>query len=658
MANARRRIADAFRRALAPPPKQTVSAWADAERMLSAEASSKPGRWRTEQVAPAKGVMDAFSDPQVERVTVMVCAQLLKTEVLNNVVGFHIHRAPAPMLVLQPTLSMGEAWSKDRLAPMIRDTPALAGRFEGEASDTGGRKRKGKAKDSNDTILHKKFAGGHVTVAGANSPASLASRPIQVVLCDEVDRYPASAGSEGDPVNLAAERTNTFWNRKIGLFSTPTVKGYSRIEASYETSDMRRLFVACPHCGQRQTLRWTQVRWDDPATAAYRCERCDRPWSEGDRIRAVRAVLALPDAGWRQTAPFVCGEAGCEARGHRQEAEAWTADGRAACSCCGTLAPFKGHAGFHCNALASPWTTVPKLVAQFLEAKRGGAETLKVFVNTKLAETWEEDAAGLESSGLFKRRTAYEASPVPAGVALVTVGGDMQDDRGEFEFVGWGKGDESWSLDYVRVTGDPSSPAFWEEVDDVLKRTFLHPSGQTLRVEAACLDSGGHHTAAVYDFVRPRFDRRVYAIKGVGGEGRKIWPDRATKNAAKAVNVFLIGVDTIKERVYSRLQVPDAGPGYCHFPTRYDEAYFEQLTAEKVVTKYRKGFPHRVWEKAKGARNEALDCRVYATAARVSLNIDIDRRVEALGRAVDGDRRALDAVRARPRGVRSRGIAA
>lgn len=631
--------------------------------MLSAESSSKPGRWRTEQVAPAKGVMDAFSDPQVERVTVMVCAQLLKTEVLNNVVGFHIHRTPAPMLVLQPTLSMGEAWSKDRLAPMIRDTPALAGKFQGDAANdnapASGRKRKSKAKDTNDTILHKKFAGGHVTVAGANSPASLASRPIQVVLCDEVDRYPASAGSEGDPVNLAAERTNTFWNRKIGLFSTPTVKGASRIEASYETSDMRRLFVPCPHCQHRQTLKWPQVRWgDDPEKAAYHCERCERPWSEGDRIRAVRAVLALRDAGWRQTAPFVCAEAGCDLMGEKQPPAAWTEDGRSVCACCGTITPFKGHAGFHCNALASPWTTVAKLAAQWLEAKRGGPETLKVFINTKLAETWEEDAAGLESSGLFKRREAYDPDPVPPGVALITVGGDMQDDRGEFEFVGWGKGDESWSLDYVRVTGDPSSPAFWSEVDEVLKRGFTHPSGQTLRVEAACIDSGGHHTAAVYDFVRSRFDRRVYAIKGVGGEGRKIWPDRATKNAAKAVNVFLIGVDTIKERVYSRLQIQDAGPGFCHFPTRYDEAYFEQLTSEKVVTKYRKGFPYRVWEKPKGARNEALDCRVYATAARTSLNIDIDRRVDVLTKATEGDRRPLDAVRTRTRGVRSRGVAA
>lgn len=605
--------------------------------------------------------MDAFSDPQVERVSVMVCAQLLKTEVLNNVVGFHIDRSPAPMLVLQPTLSMGEAWSKDRLAPMLRDTPALARKFEGDAANdnASGRKRKSKAKDTNDTILHKKFAGGHVTVAGANSPASLASRPIQIVLCDEVDRYPASAGSEGDPVNLAAERTNTFWNRKIGLFSTPTVKGVSRIEASFDASDKRRLFIPCPHCSHRQTLKWSQVRWDgDPETAAYYCEECGAAWSEGDRVRAVRSILTLPDFGWRQTAAFVCAVDGCDLKGEKQEPSVWAENGRSLCACCAHPSPFRGHAGFHCNALASPWTTVPKLVAQFLEAKRGGSETLKVFVNTKLAETWEEDAAGMDSSWLFKRREVFAADPVPAGVALVTFGFDVQDDRGEGEFVGWGRGDESWSLDYVRVTGDPSSSAFWNEVDEILRRTFQHPSGQTLRVEAACLDSGGHHTAAVYDFVRPRFDRRVYAIKGVGGEGRKIWPDRATKNAAKAVNVFLIGVDTIKERVYSRLQIAQAGPGYCHFPDRYDEAYFEQLTAEKVVTKYRKGFPYRVWELPKGARNEALDCRVYATAARASLNVDIDRRVDALAKAIEGDRRALEQVRPRARGVRSGGISA
>lgn len=602
----RRQVRHTIARACAPPPRLTVSEWADAERMLSPESSSEPGKWSTSRVEPARGVMDAFSDPRVEKVTAMVCTQVLKTEALNNVVAYHVCQDPAPMMVLQPTIAMAESWSKDRLTPMLRDTPALKGKIGDPRS-----------RDSENTILHKTFTGGHITMAGANSPASLASRPIRVVLCDEVDRYPLSAGKEGDPVSLVVERTSTFWNRKIGLFSTPTIKGISRIEASFLESDQRRYFVPCPHCGEADHLRWANVRWPEgkPEEAAYHCGACGAAWSEGQRLRAIRA------GRWRQTAEFEC----C---GEKRTPRRWDAEGRSLCDCCGHPSPFKGHAGFHLNKLASPWTTVPKIVAQFLEAKRF-PDKLKVWVNTTLAETWEDEGEGLEAGGLFARREDYEAEPLPPGVLLLTAGVDIQDDRAEIEVLGHGLDDETWSIDYLRLYGDPTSRQFWDAVDEVLLRRYRHPSGRALGIEATSVDSGAH-TQAVYDFCRPRAGRRVWAIKGDEGP-RPIWPEKATKNAAKKINVFIVGVDTAKDLVYRRLTIDTPGPGYCHFPTRYGESYFEGLTVERQVTKYRNGFPYKAWRKENGDRNEPLDCRVYAIAARLSLKVDMGRRAALLG---------------------------
>jgi phage terminase large subunit GpA-like protein len=240
--------------------------------------------------------MDAVSDPLVETVVLMTSSQVGKTEILNNLVGYHIHQDPAPILVLHPTIEMGEAWSKDRLAAMLRDTPALRGKMS-----------EAKARDAANTLRHKALASGHhITIAGANSPASLASRPIRILACDEVDRYPASAGTEGDPVSLAIKRTATFWNRKIVLVSTPTVSGQSRIEAAYNDSDQRQFWVPCPACGERQLLRWDRVVWPDgkPMEARYACGHCDAHWSDAERWMAVRRGQWRAEAEFRGTAGF------------------------------------------------------------------------------------------------------------------------------------------------------------------------------------------------------------------------------------------------------------------------------------------------------------------------------------------------------------------
>lgn len=559
-------------RMAAPPPDLSTSEWADAERRLSSEASAEPGRWRTDRAPYQRGIMDAINDPQINQVVVMSSAQVGKTEFLLNVVGYHIDHDPAPMLLLQPTVDMAQAFSKDRLAPMIRDTPALKNKVQDS-----------KSRSSGNTILHKTFAGGHITMAGANSPASLASRPVRIVLADEIDRYPLSAGAEGDPFTLAKKRATTFWNRKIFAVSTPTVKGVSRIEALYEDSTKEQFCLPCPSCGEYQPLRWRNIIFE---SCSHACEECGSEHTQDE---------------W-----------------HRQRGE-WI--------------PQAEHAntrGFHLNELLSPWRRWSEIIADFKQAKKS-PETLKTFINTSLGETWEEEGETVDGDGLLSRRERY-AAQVPEGAVVLTAGVDVQDDRLEVEVVGWGEGEESYNVDLRVIRGDPEGATVWADLDAVLNQTYEHESGNRLHIAATCVDSG-HCTQQVYDYCKTRLHRRIYAVKGAGGAGRPIVSAPSKKRSGRSkrnVDLFTLGVDDAKGLIYSRLRICEPGPGYCHFPLERDEEYFAQLTAEKVVTKFIRGFPKKEWVKTR-PRNEALDLRVYALAALRILDpvwTALKRRVE------------------------------
>lgn len=514
--------------------------------------------------------MDAISDPNISTVVFMSGAQVGKTEVLLNAIGFYICHDPSPILVMQPTLSMGQSFSKDRLAPMIRDTPSLTNKV-----------RDARSRDANNTTLHKGFPGGHITIAGSNSPSSLASRPIRIVLADEIDRYPPSAGSEGDPVSLARKRSATYHNRKLVLTSTPTIAGNSRIETAYEGSDQRRFFVACHDCGAKDYLKWANVRWpeDSPKDANYVCESCGSIWDDVTRMRAIK------DGEWVATAP------GSDV------------------------------AGFHLSGLYSPWTSLGEAATEFLEAKKL-PEILRVWVNTYLGEVWEDEGEQVDDMVIADRREDW-GDDLPAEVVLLTAGVDVNDGFLTIEVVGWGRDEESWSIEYQTIYGDPSTPQLWDELDDVLSQTFLHPTGVAIPIRATCVDSGGHYTQAVYNFVRSREGKRIFAIKGIGGEGKALIGRPSTNNIGK-IKLFPVGVDTGKEMIYSRLKIIDAGPGHMHFPVERDDEYFRQLTAEKIVTKYHQGRAKRAWIKMR-VRNEALDVRNYALAAFALLNTNINR---------------------------------
>jgi phage terminase large subunit GpA-like protein len=543
--------------------------------------------------------MDAISDPTIPEILGVFASQVGKTEAINNAIGYAIDLDPGPILVMQPTELMAESWSKDRLAPMLRDTPCLRGKVA-----------EPKSRDSGNTMLHKIFDRGHLTAVGANSAANLSMRPIRWLFGDELDRYPASAGTEGAPDRLAFRRTSRFWNRKVVWTTSPSDEG-SRSWEIWQQSDQRFYFVPCPDCGHEQTLRWAQVHWEKsaageplPKTAVYACERCGSAWKDAKRRAAVRW------GHWRATKSFT------------------------------------GVAAFHLSALYDPFES--RALAEFVEdwlRAQGNQALLKPFVNTVLAEWWKRSSQGV--TGLSARREPFPmlggVPVVPRGAAVLTAGIDVQDDRLEIKLDGWGAGEECWTPEYVVLPGDPATPALWADLEEFLLRPRLHESGLELFIRGWGLDTGGHHTQAAYKFARARLRRVLpdgtrqlgFAMKGVsdkGGTRRPIFPPRSSRTNIGKVDLWSIGVDAAKDELFSRWKLAAAGPGYCHFRAGFDKRFFDGLESEVVVPGKR---GRRTYEpKTTNARNEPLDTSVYSLAALQGLvqltGLRLDREVAKL----------------------------
>lgn len=557
-------LTNAYKGVYTPPPDLTIAEWGDEFLFLSPEDSAEPGKYRVDRAPYQRGMLDAVSDSSIKEVVYCTSSQIGKTLMAKAILGYHIHQDPGPILVMQPTVGVAETFSKDRLAPMIRDTPVLRGLIADP-----------KSRNSGNTIDKKSFPGGHLTMIGANAPTELASRPIRVVFADEVDRYPLSAGSEGDPLFLARQRSVTFWNRKFIMASTPTVAGVSRIWRAFETSDQRYFYMPCPHCGEFHTLKWAQMIWDegDPSTARMACPICGALYADSDKLRM------LQKGEWRAHSTS------------------------------------SGIAGFHISALYSPWQTFADVVREWL-LKKDNPETLKTFINLQLGECWEDRTGEtVKADSLSSRREVWES--VPDDVVLLTAGVDTQDDRLEVSIIGWTSEEKSRVLHHHKLYGSPGEPAVWKALDELLLQELPTNDGHLLKIKATAIDSGGHHTQQAYEFCRNRRGRRVVPIKGRNGS-HPIWPVKSSRSKlSKGVSLFLIGVDTAKDTLRSAFAVRDPElPRYVAFSSELTDDYFKQLTSEKRVTSYNKaGVATRTWKKAQGARNEALDCFVYALAA-------------------------------------------
>lgn len=557
-----------WRRAMAPEAQLTVSQWAEEHRILPPQ-SAEPGPWRTSRVHYLRDIMDCLSvSSPVERVVVMAGSQLGKTEALLNAVGYYMEHAPSTILFVQPSLDAVRRNVGLRIDPLIEHSPTLRGLVVEK-----------KGRESGNSLFEKRFPGGSLLMTTAGSGIGLRSTPARFVLLDEVDAFDSDVDDEGDPVSLAVQRTVTFrGRRKVYLCSTPKLKGYSRIEAAYLESDQRRFEVPCPACGRFAPLEWGQIQWP-----------------EGRRDQAYR----------------VCPHDDCGGIAEERDKPAMLAAGR-------WVATAKGDnktAGFALSALYSPFETWADIAVEHGQVYRDPAR-LKTWVNNKLGLPFEDQAGEVvDADPLMERREDWRGV-LPAGIAVLTGGIDVQGDRLELQVVGWGMDEESWSVDYHVFWGDPAQPQVWLDLDAALQRTYRHARAiPDLTIRAACLDTGGNHTAAAYEFVRTRFGRKVWGIKGKGGSGVPVWPRRPSRSNANTP-LFVIGVDAAKDAIFARLRITESGPGCIHFPVERDANYFRQLTAEKVVTRYSKGRPVRIWEpKRPGERNEGLDTAVYAMAA-------------------------------------------
>lgn len=557
----RARRAEIYRRILRPQERLTVSQWADRYRRLSPEASAEPGPWNTDRVPYLREVMDTLSDPLVEQVVLMKSARVGGTEAGNNMLGYLIDRDPCPILVIQPTVEMAKSWSKEQLAPMLRDTPALRGRV-----------RDPKSRESGNTIQQKTFAGGVLSILGANSGTGFRMRSIRVFFGSEVDAWPTSAGSEGDPVELGINRTATFGNRKIYLESTPLLKGFSRIEPAFLEGDQRYFHVPCPVCGFFQRLVWANLRYKDLAAPMYACAGCGALIPEVDKYQMVQRGRWVPSA------------------------------------------PFHGIASFHLSALYAPFDGAawPKLVDRWIRAQ-ADLSRLQTFMNTVLGETWEERGGTISSQGLTDRREHYEQ--VPGWVEILTAAVDVQDDRLEVKVKGWGPGLESALIAYARIPGDPAKVDVWRDVDRTVFADFPRQDGAVLKVGRFAVDTGGHFTDEAYAYVRARRGRGAVAVKGSSQEGAPLLPRKPGLNNKGRVALYVIGTAAAKDTIFARLRISTPGPGYMHFPEWADAEYFAQLTAEKVVRRQVNGRWRRKYVLKPNERNEALDLEVYNLVA-------------------------------------------
>lgn len=575
---------------VAPPPLMTVSEWADEYRQIPAEYGADPGKWVSKNYQIP--IMDAFTSKGVTKVVAMLGAQLGKSEILFNLLGRYIHLDPCPMLMVQPTVEDSKDFSKERLTPTVDKTPVLASRIHEQ-----------KSRNGDNTILKKLFPGGYLALVGSNAPSGLAKRSIRVLVCDEVDRFAPSAGTEGDPVNLAEKRTSNFWNRIIGLFSTPT-DATSRIMREYMLGSQEEWRYQCPNCGE-----WHWITIDD---MKFEYDVYEKDSQKSYEVHDVWWIC--PDCGFSYT-----------------EAEVKACKQGYICLNPGV----KTVRSFHVNAFTSPWVHWTEIVKEYLEAK-DDEESMKTFVNTRLAQIYNPDVNIKDIEPLLARREPYDAD-LPEGVLLLTASVDTQDDRLEYEIAGWGRDEERWGIEKGVLLGIPDAHSkVWEDLDALLERTFAFADGRALKIARTFIDSGGHYTDEVYEYCQERKYMQRFAIRGAHEFGIPLLNKFEKAKNHSGLTLISLGVNDGKEYILQRLKtVTEKGPKYIHFPDAdergYDQRYFRGLLAEKIVLEKHRGRLIKKWKNvAPDGRNEPIDLQVYNLACMRSLKPNWDAYEEAI----------------------------
>ena len=565
----------AFNDGLRPQKFLSLSEWQDKHRVLSSKSSSEAGRMRTDRTPYMKQPANDLSSNKYQKIVLMFSSQSGKTELMNSFLGWIIDHSPAPALIVNSTLEMSKRLSKQRLDPMIAETPCLREKISPARS-----------RDSGNTIMSKDFPNGFFILTGSNSATGLRSTPCKYVLMDEVDSFVSDVDGEGDPVELAIKRATTFPDRKILLTSTPTIKDFSRIEKEYLKSNMNVYEIPCPMCGGYQELIWPRLIFDEKNLnkVEYKCIYCEKKFDETHKTQFLR------EGKWKA----------------QQKGDGITA-------------------GYRLSGLYSPlgWLSWKNLAEEYIAAK-GDYPLMKTFTNTRLSETFELDYVNKMSvEGLLKRLDDYDCGTLPDGVLCIIQAVDCQIDRLEVSTWGYGREEKSYLIDHNVLNGDPHQWEVWEQLDNLIKKYFYFKDGKKLRSVITCIDSGGIHTSEVYQYARERQKLGVIAIKGQSqknklpiGKPTRVNINLRGKSLKNGSLVYPIGVDTIKTLFMGRLKNNKKGSrGYIHFHNTTSEEYFKQLTSEQqVIKKNSNGYQVLQWTLKSNARNEALDCAVYAYA--------------------------------------------
>ncbi len=589
------------------PEQISVSEWADKYRRLSPENSAEAGKWKTSRTPYLKEIMDAFKDPRIHRETVVASSQVGKTELMLNMLAYAIDQDPGGIMYIVPTVDFAKDFSKRRLAPMIRDTNRLRSKIA-----------EAKSRDSDNTVLKKSYPGGMLTLVGSNAPAPLAGTPARYIFGDERDRWAKDAGGEGDPWKLAEARTITFYNYKMIEVSTPTIKGDSSIVDSFHSGTQEYWCVECPHCHEFVFIEFEHIMFKHSVT----------------KINHKTQYSV-------ENAEFACPECGCAASEEtiKKQPHKWIAQNPNAYR--------NGARSFWINGLSSPWMSWKTIILRYLEAK-GDQNKLKTVYNTLLGKTWDGELyVDDESDELLKERENYDAE-LPEGVLCLTCGVDTQDNRLEYEVVGYGFDDENWGIERGNIIGSPDKEDTWERLDGVIDKVYRFKNGKGLKISITFVDSGGHYTQDVYQQCAKRLNKKVFAIKGKDGADRPytdvpkktkiIRQDRVIGEAW----FYLIGVDSGKVKIMSAMsEFVGKEEKKCHFPSnpekRYNATFFNGLLSERMVLRGKKW----IWEKIPGHnRNEALDCRNYANAGYDALKPNLHTLHRRLNEMEMDDRRA------------------
>lgn len=562
-----------FLQGLMPDPNLTLDDWSNKFRKLSSKSAAEPGPYRIDRTPFLIDIAKELSPSSPTKEVIFIKpAQVGATELALNFIGYIIHLTPGPVMLVEPTENLCRKISKQRLDDMIETSPELSKRV-GES----------KSRDAENTIFEKGFMNGYLFLVGANSPANLRSVPVKFLILDEVDEYPLDVSNQGDPVQLATARTTTFPRGKVFMLSTPTLEETSRIWKEYLKSDQRKYFVPCPHCGHKQILTWPNLVYDEsnPENVSYKCESCTA------LIEERHKTLMLKNGEWRST----------------------------------SVASDKKKVGFHINGLYSPlgWLSWATIVNEFIDSK-GDDTKFKAWVNTRLGEPYRDELTQkLNASALKERVENFNLDFLPKEIILIVAGCDVQGDRIEVSFWGYGFEDEMFALRHVVIFGDPSKPEIWRQLDSVLDTTkFEHEIYMPLSVRCAAIDSGGSYTHECYQYTRERKKKKYIAIKGSSRDDspliarpKKVDINYKGKSLKSGAELNMLNVTMIKDILLPRWRHGEK----VHFHASLNDDYFDQLTSEKKVVKIKNGQPKYVYVRDPNKRNEALDCAVYSWGA-------------------------------------------